>query len=91
VDTATLLKELPGCTRNWLYYLEFRGVIRPMKDTRRHYQRRSYSPADVEVVRQLWHLYQQGFRLSAAVDIISAQQDKAPEHRQVISFKPRSS
>ena len=73
MDTANLLKALPGCSRNWLYYLEFRGVIRPAKDTRRYYQRRTYSAADVETVRQLWRLYRQGFRLSAAVDIIAGQ------------------
>ncbi len=90
MDTASLLKELPGCTRNWLYYLEFRGVIKPTKDTRRHYQRRTYGPADVEAVRQLWRLYQQGFRLSAAVDIITGH-EKTSEDRELVSFEPRRS
>ena len=86
MDTASVLKELPGCTRNWLYYLEFRGVIRPTKDARRHYQRRTYSPADVETARDLWRLYQQGFRLSAAVDIITAQ-EKRSEDEELVSSK----
>jgi len=73
VDTANLLKALPGCSRNWLYYLESRDLIRPAKNTRRYYQRRTYSAADVETVRQLWRLYRQGLRLSAAVDIIAGQ------------------
>ena len=68
---------MPGCSRNWLYYLEFRGVINPAKNTRsRYYRRRAYSTEEVETVRELWRLYQQGFRLSAAVDIVGGQAQK---------------
>lgn len=52
--------ELKGITKGFIYYLEAKDHIKPLKTQRGQVERRDYSPSDLGVIKRMWAHHQAG-------------------------------
>jgi DNA-binding Lrp family transcriptional regulator len=71
VELKDVLAEVPGMHRQFVYYLESQGYIRPLKVQRARIARRSYRTEDLRVLREMWKYYQRGFSVQTAYQLFS--------------------
>jgi DNA-binding transcriptional MerR regulator len=62
-----LINEIPHLTKRFVYYLEERGYIHPLKIPKDRLDRRDYTEADVELIRKAFRLYRQGYSPRRAI------------------------
>jgi DNA-binding Lrp family transcriptional regulator len=66
MELKQVLAEVPGLNRQFVYYLESQGYIRPLKVPRARIARRYYRDEDVRVLRDVWRYYQRGYSVQAS-------------------------
>jgi DNA-binding Lrp family transcriptional regulator len=71
MELKHVLAEIPGLNRQFVYYLESQGYIRPVKIPRARISRRSYRSEDVGLIRDMWRYYQRGYSVQAAYQLLS--------------------
>jgi DNA-binding transcriptional MerR regulator len=74
MELKYVLAEVPGLNRQFVYYLESQGYIRPAKIPRTRISRRSYEAEDVRLIREMWRYYQRGYSVQAAHQLLSRPQ-----------------
>ena len=70
-----MLAAVPGLDRQFVYYLEAQGHIKPTKLPRKRIAHRDYSADDLRVVQDVWRYYQHGFSLQSANELSRRVQD----------------
>jgi DNA-binding Lrp family transcriptional regulator len=71
MELKQVLAEVPGMHRQFVYYLESQGYIRPVKIPRARIARRYYRTEDVRVLREMWRYYQRGYSVQASYQLLS--------------------
>src|SRR5438105_3135896 len=71
MELKAILSQAPGIQRQFVYYLEAQGYIRPRKIRQARIARRDYSPEDARIVAETWRYCQRGYSVQAAYELIS--------------------
>lgn len=72
-STSQVLAKFVGMSRDFLYYLEKAGFIKPTRLVRGKLEKRLYSEEDTEKIDLIWQYYQRGIPPKQAVKKAEAQ------------------
>jgi len=69
MEIGEILKNIPGLTKEFLYYLESKNYIQPRHIRKQRLSRRDYSDNDLLLIRRAFELYAKGYNPRTAVEI----------------------
>ncbi len=83
-----VLKQIPGLTKDFLYYLESKKYITPRQIPKARLYRRDYSAADVRLIRRAFALYDKGYSPRRAIEIAQSPEDAEPPWQVTLKMSP---
>lgn len=78
MTTGEVLAQVPGITKDQLYYFEAKGFVRPRKVAAGKVERNDYSEEDLRLIKAISKYYQQGFPPKVAYQKAMAEQKTPP-------------
>ncbi len=69
MELKSILRDIPGLQKRFVYYLEAQGYIEPIKIRKSRISRRDYSEEDLKTIQGTWKYYNRGFSLQTAYDL----------------------
>ena len=78
MTTGELLAQVPGTTKDQLYYFEAKGFVRPRKVSVGKVERNDYNEEDLRLIKAICKYYQQGFPPKVAFQKAMAEQKTPP-------------
>ena len=69
MELKEVLKQVPGLTKRFVYYLESQGYIEPVKLPKSRIARRDYRESDLRLIHEVWRYYQRGYAVQRAYEL----------------------